>query len=189
MFPKANGKSCRTVFPPQSTVAAVGVGSRRLPILVRRRPFPFGNHVQPPPPNEDDAGDAHFFHAVSASLPTGMRCVCELEDQQRTRLDLRRTPQRRKIIMRRFIIERDIPQIGSAEREALRAAAQKSNRVLAELAPDIQWVESYVAADKTFCIYLAKDESIIRKHSEMSGFPASKITEVSKMIDPTTARA
>ena len=91
--------------------------------------------------------------------------------------------------MRRYIIERDIPQIGSAERDALRAAAQKSNSVLAELAPDIQWVESYVAADKTFCVYLAKDESIIRKHSEMSGFPASKITEVSKTIDPTTARA
>ena len=90
--------------------------------------------------------------------------------------------------MRRYIIERDIPQIGSAERDALRAAAQKSNSVLAELAPDIQWVQSYVAADKTFCVYLAKDESIIRKHSEMSGFPASKITEVSKTIDPTTAR-
>ncbi|MGH6878821.1 MAG: DUF4242 domain-containing protein [Rhizomicrobium sp.] len=91
--------------------------------------------------------------------------------------------------MHRFIIERDIPQIGSADREALRAAAHKSNSVLAELAPDIQWVESYVAADKTFCVYLAKDESVIRKHSEMSGFPASKITEISKTIDPTTARA
>lgn len=91
--------------------------------------------------------------------------------------------------MRRFIIERDIPKIGSAEREALRAAAQKSNSVLAELAPDIQWVESYVAADKTFCVYLARDESIIRKHAEMSGFPATKITEVPKVIDPTTARA
>jgi hypothetical protein len=91
--------------------------------------------------------------------------------------------------MRRFIIERDIPKIGSAEREALRGAAQKSNSVLAELAPDIQWVESYVAADKTFCVYLAKDEAIIRKHAEMSGFPATTITEVSKTIDPTTARA
>jgi len=90
--------------------------------------------------------------------------------------------------MRRFIIERDIPKIGSAERDALRAAAQKSNGVLAELAPDIQWVESFVAADKTFCVYLAKDESLIRKHAEMSGFPATKITEVPKMIDPTTAR-
>jgi hypothetical protein len=90
--------------------------------------------------------------------------------------------------MRRFIIERDIPQIGSAERDALRAAAQKSNAVLADLAPDIQWVESYVAADKTFCVYLAKDESVIRKHSEMSGFPATRITEISKTIDPTTAR-
>ena len=90
--------------------------------------------------------------------------------------------------MRRFIIERDIPQIGSAERDALSAAAQKSNAVLAELAPDIQWVESYVAADKTFCVYLAKDEAVIHRHSELSGFPASKITEISKTIDPTTAR-
>ena len=89
--------------------------------------------------------------------------------------------------MRRFIIEREIPQIGSAERDALRAAAQKSNAALAELAPDIQWVESYVADDKTFCVYLAKDEAIIRKHAEISGFPATRITEVRKMIDPTTA--
>src|SRR6202167_3105560 len=90
----------------------------------------------------------------------------------------------REKIMRRFIIERDIPQIGSAERDALRAAAQKSNAVLAELAPDIQWVESYVAANKTFCVYLAKDEALIHKHSELSGFPATKVTEVSKTIDP-----
>ena len=89
--------------------------------------------------------------------------------------------------MNKYIIERDIPQIGSAERDALRAAAQKSNSVLAELGPEIQWVESYVAGDKTFCVYLAKDEAIIRKHAEISGFPATKITEVRKMIDPTTA--
>jgi hypothetical protein len=75
------------------------------------------------------------------------------------------------------------------EREQLRAAAAKSNSVLNQLSPDIQWVESFVAADKTFCVYLAKDENIIKKHAEMSGFPASKITEVSKMIDPTTERA
>jgi hypothetical protein len=55
-----------------------------------------------------------------------------------------------------------------------------------DLGPDIQWVESYVAADKTFCVYLAKDEEIIKKHAEISGFPATKITEVRKMIDPTT---
>ncbi len=89
--------------------------------------------------------------------------------------------------MRKYIIERDIPQIGSAERDALRAAAQKSNEVLTSLGPDIQWQESYVAGDKTFCVYLAKDEAVIRKHAELSGFPATKITEVRKMIDPTTA--
>ena len=91
--------------------------------------------------------------------------------------------------MRRFVIERDIPKVGSFEREQLKGAAAKSNEVLAQLGPDIQWDHSYVAGDKTFCIYLAKDEAIIRKHAEMSGFPANKITEVRKMIDPTTASA
>ena len=88
--------------------------------------------------------------------------------------------------LRKFVIERDIPGAGSLEREQLRAAAAKSNGVLAQLGPDIQWVESFVAADKTFCVYLAKDEAIIKKHAAISGFPATKITEVRKMIDPTT---
>jgi hypothetical protein len=91
--------------------------------------------------------------------------------------------------LRKFIIERDIPSVGTFEREQLRGAAAQSNKVLRELGPDIQWVESYVAPDKTFCVYLAKDEDIIKKHAEISGFPATKITEVRKMIDPTTEKA
>ena len=91
--------------------------------------------------------------------------------------------------LRKFIIEREIPAVGSFEREQLRGAAAQSNKVLRELGPDIQWVESYVAADKTFCVYLAKDEDVIKKHAEVSGFPATKITEVKKMIDPTTEKA
>jgi hypothetical protein len=91
--------------------------------------------------------------------------------------------------MRKYIIERDIPKVGTFEREQLREAAKTSNSVLKELAPDIQWVESYVADDRTFCVYLAKDEAIIRKHAELSGFPATKITEVKRMIDPTTETA
>lgn len=91
--------------------------------------------------------------------------------------------------MHKYIIERDLPAIGSAERQALKEAAEKSNAVLKELGPDIQWVESYVAGDKTFCVYLAKDEEIIREHSRRSGFPANKITEIRRMIDPTTATA
>ena len=91
--------------------------------------------------------------------------------------------------LRRYIIERDIPKVGTFERDQLRAAAGKSNEVLRQLGPDIQGLESYVADNKTFCVYLAKDEGIIRKHAEISGFPATKITEVRGMIDPTTERA
>ena len=91
--------------------------------------------------------------------------------------------------LRRFVIERDIPKVGSFEREQLRAAAQKSNEALTQLGPDIQWVESFVVADRTYCIYLAQDEAIIRRHAEISGFPATRVTEVRKMIDPTTASA
>ena len=91
--------------------------------------------------------------------------------------------------MRRFVIERAIPKVGTFEREQLREAARTSNKALAQLSPDIQWVESFVAEDKTFCIYLAKDESVIHRHAEISGFPATTITEVRKMFDPTTAQA
>ena len=78
--------------------------------------------------------------------------------------------------LNRYIIERDIPEVGTLERRQLAEAAAKSNEVLTALGPDIQWVESFVAADKTFCVYLAKDEAIIHKHAEMSGFPATKVT-------------
>ena len=89
--------------------------------------------------------------------------------------------------MPRYMIERHLPSIGLASPEDLKAAAIRSNKALAQLAPDIQWIESYVTPDKTFCIYLAKNEEVIRKHAEMSGFPATTITAVSKVIDPTTA--
>ncbi len=89
--------------------------------------------------------------------------------------------------MKKYMIERDLPAVGTLEREQLRAAAAKSNAALSELAPRIQWVESFVTADKTFCVYLAEDEGVIHQHAEISGFPASKITEVRRMIDPMTA--
>jgi len=93
-------------------------------------------------------------------------------------------------IMPRYVIERDIPDIGSAEREALRDAAHKSNGVLAEMKAEkknIQWEHSYVAGNKTFCIYIADNEALIHEHAERSVFPATKVTPVRKMIDPVTA--
>lgn len=91
--------------------------------------------------------------------------------------------------MRKFIIERSIPAVGSLEREQLRQAAGRSNAALKQLGTDIQWIESFVAADKTFCVYLAQDEAIIHRHAELSGFPATKIAEIRRMIDPTTETA
>ena len=89
--------------------------------------------------------------------------------------------------MKKYMIEREIPSIGSLDSGQLRQAAVRSNEVLAQLGEDIQWLESFIAGDKTFCVYLAKDEALIHRHAELSGFPASKITEISKNIDPSTA--
>jgi hypothetical protein len=69
----------------------------------------------------------------------------------------------------------------------LREASQKSNGVLRDLGPDIQWVHSYVAGDKIYCVYNAPSEALIKSQAEKSGFPANKITKVSAVIDPTTA--
>ena len=89
--------------------------------------------------------------------------------------------------VKRFVIEREMPAVGTLEREQMRAAAEKSNSVLRELGPDIQWMESHVTQDKIYCVYLAKDAALIRRHAEMSGFPANRISEVKRTIDPTTA--
>lgn len=89
--------------------------------------------------------------------------------------------------MKKYVIERELPKVGTLDKDQVRQAAATSNKALAQLGSDIQWVESYVAADKTFCVYLAKDESVIQRHAELSGFPANKITEIGKVIDPTTA--
>ena len=88
--------------------------------------------------------------------------------------------------MKKYLIEREIPKVGSLNQEQLREAAAKSNAVLRQLGPDIQWLESYIAADKMYCLYLGRDEEIIHRHAELSGFPASKVTEVGKIIDTTT---
>ena len=89
--------------------------------------------------------------------------------------------------MKRFVIEREMPSVGTLEREQMRAAAEKSNSVLRQLGSDIQWIESHVTQDKIYCVYLAKDVALIRKHADISGFPANKISEVKRVIDPTTA--
>ena len=88
--------------------------------------------------------------------------------------------------MKRYVIERDIPAVGTFEREQLRDASKKSVAALAQLAPRVQWDHSYVTADKTFCVYLAEDEDAIHEHAKISGFPASVVTEVTSIIDPTT---
>jgi len=90
--------------------------------------------------------------------------------------------------LKKFVIERDIPKVGTLNAEELAGAAAKSNAALCQIgAKDIQWVQSYVAGDKTFCIYLASDEGAISTHAELSGFPATNITEIVEVIDPATA--
>ena len=89
--------------------------------------------------------------------------------------------------MKRFIIERDIPGIGEMSLTELCGAARASNKALDEIGAGIQWQHSYLAGDKTFCVYLADREDTIRKHSELSGIPAGAITEVPQIIDPLTA--
>ncbi len=90
--------------------------------------------------------------------------------------------------MKRYIIEREIPGVGGLSAQQLQGTAAKSNDALAKLGGKAQWIHSYVAGNKTFCVYLAADEAAVREHARISGFPANVVTEISTVIDPTTAR-
>lgn len=85
------------------------------------------------------------------------------------------------------MIEREIPGVGRLDSCELAQAAARSNQALATLAPRVQWQQSFVTGEKTFCVYLAEDEDAIRQHAERSGFPANRITEITGVIDPSTA--
>ncbi|HYC32683.1 MAG TPA: DUF4242 domain-containing protein [Gemmatimonadales bacterium] len=89
--------------------------------------------------------------------------------------------------MPKFLIERELPGAGKLTSEELVAVAQKSCGVLRELGPDIQWVQSYVTANKITCVYIAPDADFIREHAIRGGFPANSIQAVTAIIDPTTA--
>lgn len=89
--------------------------------------------------------------------------------------------------LKRYLIERDIPGIGGMSNVELCGAARASNAAIEKLGERVQWQQTYVAGDKAFCVYLAENEDAIRKHAELSGFPAGKITEVPRIIDPLTA--
>ena len=86
-----------------------------------------------------------------------------------------------------YVIERTIPGAGQMDQAALAAISEKSNEVLRDLGPDVQWVESYVVDDKIFCIYRASGADIVREHARCGGFPADAIHEIRSVIDPTTA--
>jgi hypothetical protein len=89
--------------------------------------------------------------------------------------------------LKRFLIERNIPGVGGMSIVELCGAARASNQSIEKLGRSIQWQHSYIAADKTFCVYLAESEAVIRKHAELSGIPVTRITEVPQIIDPLTA--
>ena len=89
--------------------------------------------------------------------------------------------------MPRFVIEREIPGAGKLSQEELHAISQKSCGVLQEMGPRIQWQESFVTADKIYCVYIAPDEATVREHAQKGGFPANAVNRVTSVIDPTTS--
>ena len=89
--------------------------------------------------------------------------------------------------MPKFVIERDIPGAGKLSPGELKTISQKSCGVLSSLGPSVQWIHSYVTDDKIYCVYLAKDESLVRRHAELGGFPANRIARVMAIIDPASS--
>jgi hypothetical protein len=89
--------------------------------------------------------------------------------------------------MPKYVIERDIPGAGNLSPDELRGISQTSCSVLGNMGPQIQWVQSYVTGDRIYCVYIAPNEEMVREHASQGGFPANRVSEVSSIIDPTTA--
>lgn len=90
-------------------------------------------------------------------------------------------------MLKRYIVERDIPGVGYMSHADLCSTAEQSNEALARLSPKVQWTYSFLGEDRAYCIYVAENAEVVREHSEILGLPANRIIEVPRMIDPTTA--
>lgn len=88
-------------------------------------------------------------------------------------------------MLKKYVIEREIPNAGKLSQKELKDISKKSCDVLRNLGPDIQWLQSFVTPEKIYCVYIAPNEEIIRKHAAEGGFPANRISEVGSTIDPT----
>ncbi len=91
--------------------------------------------------------------------------------------------------MPKYVIERDIPNAGSLTEHEIQAISQKSCSVVQNLGPQIQWLHSYVTDDKIYCVYIAPNEEMVREHAQQGGFPANRVSEVKRIIDPTSVEA
>jgi len=89
--------------------------------------------------------------------------------------------------MPKYVIEREIPEVGKSTTEQLKAISQASCGVLSKMGTQIQWVNSYVTKDKIYCVYIAPNEEMVYEHAKQGGFPANSVSEVTEIIDPTTA--
>jgi len=96
-------------------------------------------------------------------------------------------PTERKPIMPKYVIEREMPGIGQLSSAELRAVSQNSCGVLTEMGSQIQWVESYITDDKIYAVFIAKNKDLVCQHALQCGFPATYISTIAAIIDPTTA--
>ena len=89
--------------------------------------------------------------------------------------------------MRRFIIERELPDLGNLTAQQLRELSRMSGDVLGQMGPGVQWIHSYITQDRMYCVYLAESEHLLREHARRGGFPCTRVNEVQRIIDLTTA--
>lgn len=89
--------------------------------------------------------------------------------------------------MPKYVIEREIPNAGKLSAGELKGISQTSCGVLSKMGTQIQWIHSYVAEDKIYCVYIAPNKEMVLEHAKQGGFPANSVSEVSAIIDPATA--
>jgi uncharacterized protein DUF4242 len=106
---------------------------------------------------------------------------------QNTNANTNNSSNSKQVVMKTYVIERDIPEIGKANAEQLKAISVKSCSVIQTLGPNIEWVQSYVTGNKIYCVYRAESEEILREHAKLGGFPCNSIQEVKNVISPKTA--
>ena len=92
-------------------------------------------------------------------------------------------------MLKKYIVERDVTSAQGRATDDAASVIARARRLFSGVGTGILWVESFVAGDKAYSVYLATDESLVHRYVRASGIGTYRMLRVLATVHPGSAAA